>query len=296
MQFKKITIKPSGSNLSKRIGSASHSFQTPCLRLDMIGLWASSCASILQLMKTRPAKFSFLTISLAIALSFSFVEPSNADGLTNGQGHINGPHTDLILTAEQQQQLKRGLSKIHLTDDQRRRLQHIGKGKNVTEISVLPADTQTCTCEIADVAIRVSPSTIEVADCFFGRDLKAEADIQWKRLKAQEEKEFKAEHTQRDSKEMQLYRKAEAIPFDKPGSAIPLLEEALKLNPHLTRAKDKLCQNWNNLGAFEESRGNLATAVTCFQNAVKYGTTDDDKELPKKNLQDALAKLQKLKR
>lgn len=75
-----------------------------------------------------------------------------------------------------------------LTQEQRNILLKVGpKAAKVTSLIVLPRDTSTCTCELTDIAVRVSTSKIEVANELLGRDLEAEARAFEKFIKTKED-------------------------------------------------------------------------------------------------------------
>lgn len=213
-----------------------------------------------------------------------------ADGLVDESGHVIGDHTDLVLTPEQKGELGRGQQKIRLTEQQRNILHHLRGADKVFELSVLPSNTMTCTCELANVAVQVAPGKIEVSNDLLGRDLESEIKERERILRAEEDKKFKAEHTYRGSKELLLCAKAEQISFDKPGDAIPIYEEALKINPHLSWAKLKLAEAWNNLGAAKERQGDLKEALKCFQSSLRIEKSD----FVKGNLASVRNKLRKL--
>lgn len=105
-------------------------------------------------------------ISLLLLLTMS--TPAIADGLVSN-GHIHGSHTDLTLTRDQIVALDHGQKKITLTDDQRKQLAHLRNSSRVKQLWVYPKTIETCTCELTDVAIRASKSSIEVSDRLFGR-------------------------------------------------------------------------------------------------------------------------------
>ena len=114
--------------------------------------------------------------SITIALSLFAVlvcPPALADGLIY-KGHVNGPHTLLTLTKEQISSLAHGKEKITLTDGQRKRLGGLKNAATVKELEVLPVTTETCTCELFNVAVRTSKGSIEVANDLFGRDFTKE--------------------------------------------------------------------------------------------------------------------------
>lgn len=92
-----------------------------------------------------------------------------ADGLIHN-GHVNGAHTLVTLTREQISALDHGKDKITLTESQRKRLAGLKNAAKVNELEVLPVTTETCTCELLNVAVRINKGSIEVANDLFGRD------------------------------------------------------------------------------------------------------------------------------
>ncbi len=113
-----------------------------------------------------------VTVLLAL-LAMLACPAALADGLIS-QGHVNGPHTLLTLTKEQISSLAHGKDKITLTDSQRKSLARLKNAATVKELEVLPVTTETCTCELFNVAVRTSKGSIEVANDLFGRDFTKE--------------------------------------------------------------------------------------------------------------------------
>jgi hypothetical protein len=70
--------------------------------------------------------------------------------------------------------LAHGKDKITLTDSQRKRLSGLKNAATVKELEVLPVTTETCTCELLNVAVRTNKGSIEVANDLFGRDFTKE--------------------------------------------------------------------------------------------------------------------------
>ena len=113
-----------------------------------------------------------VTVLLAL-LAMLACPAALADGLIS-QGHVNGPHTLLTLTKEQISSLAHGKDKITLTYSQRKSLARLKNAATVKELEVLPVTTETCTCELFNVAVRTSKGSIEVANDLFGRDFTKE--------------------------------------------------------------------------------------------------------------------------
>ena len=104
-----------------------------------------------------------LLCSLACLAIFSCPD-CLADGLTL-RGHVNGPHTDLTLTKRQKENLNAGGKSIRLTLEQQKLLLTANpKAANITSLTVYPASTEACTCDMENVAVRVSSDRIEVAN------------------------------------------------------------------------------------------------------------------------------------
>lgn len=193
------------------------------------------------------------------------------DGLV-ANGHVNGAHTDLNLTPGQVASLVRGQKQIVLTAEQKK-----GLSKPVEKLLVFPSNTDTCTCELANVAVQVTPWTIEVANDLLGRDLAKEARENEARFRAEQAKKVAAENTHRGSKELALCEQANRCSFDNPVSAIALYEQALKINPHLSDAKIQLGCAWNNMGVQRERQGKFAEALSCFRKSLQF--TDPNNKL-----------------
>jgi hypothetical protein len=110
--------------------------------------------------------------SITVVLAFLVVLAcpyALADGLIY-KGHVNGPCTLLTLTKEQISSLAHGKDKITLTESQRKRLEGLKNVAKVKELEVLPVTTETCTCELLNVAVRINKGSIEQANDLFGRD------------------------------------------------------------------------------------------------------------------------------
>ncbi len=114
------------------------------------------------------------SVTVVLALLAMLACPSAlADGLIS-KGHVNGPYTVLTLTKEQISSLAHGKDKITLTDGQRKSLAGLKNSTKVRELEVVPLSTETCTCELSNIAVRTNKGTIEVANNLFGRDFTKE--------------------------------------------------------------------------------------------------------------------------
>lgn len=111
---------------------------------------------------------NLITIALAL-LAVPACPSALADGLIYN-GHGNGPRTLLTLTKDQTSGLAKGKDKITLTTNQHKTLAGLPNSAAVKELRILPVTTETCTCELANVAVRVNRGSIEVANELLGRD------------------------------------------------------------------------------------------------------------------------------
>ena len=185
-----------------------------------------------------------LTVSV-IVLAPAFAV---ADGLV-ADGHANGAHTDLVLTMSQMVSLMRGQKEIVLTAAQKRCLEKLPNAGGVKKLFVFPSDTETCTCELSNVAVQVNPFMVEVPNFLLGRDLQHESAENEKKMREEEDKKYAEQHTHRGSKELELCKQANKVAYDDPASAATLYEQALKINPYLTDAKIQLGIARNNMAA-----------------------------------------------
>lgn len=129
------------------------------------------------------------SVTVVLALLAMLACPAAlADGLICN-GHVNGPYTVLMLTKEQISSLAHGKDKITLTDSQRKRLASLKNTATVKELKILPVTTETCTCELLNVAVRTSKGSIEVANDLFGRDFMKEYNYFLLARKQREEQE-----------------------------------------------------------------------------------------------------------
>ncbi len=173
-----------------------------------------------------------------------------ADGLI-ANGHVNGPHTLLTLTKEQISSLAHGKNKINLTESQRKSLQGLKNADSVKELLVFPATTETCTCELVNVAVRISKSSIEVANELFGRDFAKQDKEQaaWDiRRKEQEEAKKRELSNLAKSPEARLNMLGEASLPAFREKAIGYFQSALKINPNYKWARRNLAECYSSLG------------------------------------------------
>lgn len=173
-----------------------------------------------------------------------------ADGLI-ANGHVNGPYTVLTLTQEQISSLAHGKDKITLTDSQHKTLQGLNNADSVKELLVFPATTETCTCELVNVAVRINKSSIEVANDLFGRDFAKQDKEQaaWdSRRKEQEEAKKKELSNLAKSPEASLNLLGEASLSAFPEKAIGYFQSALKINPNYKWARRNLADCYSSLG------------------------------------------------
>ena len=105
-----------------------------------------------------------------LIIGFIGSTPALADGWTR-DGHVSGEHTDLYLSPAQMAELKKnGTYRITVNPSQTAVL--VKKFPGAAAVKTLriykPQDAR-CSCEIVDVALRVAPNKIEVADDYLGR-------------------------------------------------------------------------------------------------------------------------------
>lgn len=191
--------------------------------------------------------------SITVALSFLAIlacPKALADGLIRN-GHVSGPYTVLTLTKEQESSLVRENGKITLTDSQRKSLKCLADSNAVRELLVLPVTTQTCTCELVNVAIRTSQNSIEVADFQLGpnRNEKFKEPTLWiKRRNEQEEAEKLEASSLRKSEEARLNLQGIAEKNPESKKAIGYFQAALRVNPNYKWARRNLASAYYKLG------------------------------------------------
>lgn len=188
------------------------------------------------------------SITVVLALLAALACPyALADGLIY-KGHVNGPYTLLTLTKEQISMLDHGNKKIILTIDQRKTLADLKNAASVRELKVLPVTTETCTCELVNVAVRTGTNSIEVADHLFGRDF-AQQDreqVLWTSRGNEQQQAEKAESNnffRSMEARLNLQGKAEA----NSEKAIECFKSALKLNPNYKWARRNLASTYSTL-------------------------------------------------
>lgn len=179
-----------------------------------------------------------LRIALRLVVAMVCWTEARADGLVI-DGHVRSKHTDITLVESQARQLDAGARVVRLTSHQRRELlAHIGKGAGVVELTVHPPDIETCTCEEANVAARVSRTLLEVPNFLSGRDLIAEARLHEAARRREKLEQYRREQTTERSAEAQLTERGRRLLFaDDYTGAITALEQALRMNPRLSDAK-----------------------------------------------------------
>ncbi len=219
-----------------------------------------------------------LTLTL-IAVAASCL-PVVADGLVYN-GHISGSYTTLTLTAEQVAALSHGKN-ITLTSLQKNTMLRKTGLANVKQIHIYPKTVATCTCEEANVGIRINPTTIEVSDALFGRDLRAEADsqVEWSRWHYEattDEKKVSSSSTV--PKEVQLLTQAQKLVDDRDQpKATALLEQAVATNPKYRPARRALASKYRETaGESYESDMGLQAKVALYKKALSLL---DDKSDP----------------
>jgi tetratricopeptide (TPR) repeat protein len=188
------------------------------------------------------------SVTVVLALLAMLACPSAlADGLIS-KGHVNGPYTVLTLTKDQISALDHGNKKIVLTIDQRKTLADLKNAERVRELRVVPVTTETCTCELVNVAVRTGTDSIEVADHLFGRDF-AQQDreqVLWTSRGNEQQQAEKAESNnffRSMEARLNLQGKAES----NSEKAIDCFKSALKMNPNYKWARRNLASTYSTL-------------------------------------------------
>ncbi len=113
---------------------------------------------------------NLIALLLALVVGFITSAPARADGWVRG-GHVDGPHTDLLLSPAQVAELKKK-DNYRITLNQSQIAQLVKKFPGASAVKTLriyvPKEAS-CSCEIVNVALRVGPTKIEVADAYLGR-------------------------------------------------------------------------------------------------------------------------------
>jgi hypothetical protein len=182
-------------------------------------------------------KAGLFILSIAINLP-----PAVADGLTS-HGHISGPHTALRLSPAQIEALRHGTA-IELTPFQKKLMLQATGVSGVERLYVFPRSVETCTCELANVAIRTSRTSVEVADFLFGCVPESEDSLmsRWQKRYHEQADAEKAEGEMKEPPEQVklhlMARKLQAAGKDR--EAIPLLQQAIKIDPNYKWARRDL--------------------------------------------------------
>lgn len=186
----------------------------------------------------------FSSALCAVALIAWVPRCVRADGLMRG-GHVNGPHTTLVLTKEQRAQLKKKKDRIILTPYQQLVMRASTGVVGVTKVLVLPKTTRTCTCELHDVAAQISFDKIEVANSQFGLDF----DMfrynypYWAKINEAKSAE---DSIKSPSEEVRLRKAASTLEPNAVSRSSELLKKAIAINPDYTLARQLLALNYTN--------------------------------------------------
>lgn len=188
--------------------------------------------------------------------------PGWADGLANN-GHICGPSSTLVLNSEQiksldsqikvQSKTKRKPPKnrkewlerwpqIRLTAEQSNNLFTQSGVCAVEKLYVLPANLNTCACECANVAIRVSKNKIEIADYLLDNPKSQQEHKDWIR-----QKDLDLNKTPQ-TLEAKLTKQGMAIQETQPEKAIEFYEAALRANPKFKWANFYMVETYHDMG------------------------------------------------
>ena len=193
-----------------------------------------------------------------------------ADGLTYN-GHASSEHTTLQLTAEQVTGLKNNRKLVLNSKQKRKMLQETGIS-SVHDLWVFPASAKTCTCELANVAVRVK-NTVEVPNFLYGRDLYNSDTASWAK-RGDEKVAFlnKLKELKNPPEAVKLFLKAQELETsNKYKDAIPLFEEAIKLDRDLKWARRDLAGLLVQIG----SDAKLADKLSWYQKALSVIDKED---------------------
>ena len=165
-----------------------------------------------------------------------------ADGLMRG-GHVGGPHTTLILTKEQQTQLRHKKQTITLTPYQQLVMRASTGVVGISKLHVVPKTIQSCTCESRDIAAQISTNKIEVADAQFGRDF----DMfqynypYWAKINEAKSEE---DALKTPPEEVRLRKAASTLEPGGVNRSSELLEKAITIKPDYTLGRQLLALNY----------------------------------------------------
>lgn len=219
------------------------------------------------------------SVAATIASFWIFVPLSAlADGLINN-GHVNGPHTLVSLTEAQIRALDHGSHQITLTTSQRQALQKLPGANTVKQLLIYPRSSTSCTCELADVAVRTDPRSIEVADCLLGRDMIKEYKDQAIWVERRDEQQ-KAEKTDllaaHPTREAVLNGQGLEQHDASSGKAIEYFKMALQVNPNYKWARSNLASSYFGLGSTAMyGKANFGEAVRYLELALKTADPTD---------------------
>lgn len=166
-----------------------------------------------------------------------------ADGLMRG-GHVNGPHTTLVLTKEQQTQLLKKRKTIILTPYQQLVMRASTGVVGVSKLRVFPKTIQTCTCELHDISAQITNDKIEVANDQFGLDF----DLfrynysYWAKIN---EATLKEDTLKAPPEEVRLRKAASSIKPEAVSRSSDLLKKAIAINPNYILARQLLALNYS---------------------------------------------------
>lgn len=189
----------------------------------------------------------FASLLAAISMAIAETHSARADSLVRN-GHIAGARTTLTLSPAQRQFLSthRKRPKLVLTQFQRKIMLRETGVSTVKEVGIFPPNTQSCTCELADVAVRINSHQIEVSNSLYGRRLDLDDITLWSKQGEEElEDERLQKHVAPPAKEFQLRMEARKLSeAGKNEGAIRLLEQAIALNPNYIFARRDLANIW----------------------------------------------------
>lgn len=182
------------------------------------------------------------TIPFLVFAATSAPPCAHADGLMRG-GHVRGPHTTLLLTKEQQMQLRNKKNTITLTPHQQLVMRASTGVVGVSKLYVVPKTIRTCTCELHDIAAQISSDTIEVANDQFGLDF----DLfrynypYWGKIN---EARLKEDKVKSPPEEVRLRKAASTLEPTSVKRSSELLKKAIAINPDYTLGRQLLALNY----------------------------------------------------
>jgi hypothetical protein len=190
----------------------------------------------------RKVKVLFIPALCTVAFSAALPFGAIADGLMMN-GHVAGPHTTLVLTKEQQKQLRARKNDIVLTPYQKQVMRARTGVTGVTSVYVLPNTYRGCTCESKDVAARITVDKIEIADYLYGRDFDRFIYNYeyWSKINSAKSTE---DALTQPSEVVRLRKEASSLLPKNVKRSSELIKKAISIEPNYTLARQLLALNY----------------------------------------------------